>query len=52
VLEAYMAIAERAPQRVVAIDATDAIAKVHKKIIGVVEERLLSEPSLPKEKMS
>lgn len=52
VLEAYMAIAERAPQRVVAVDATDAIAKVHKKIIGVVEERLLSEPSLSKEKMS
>ncbi|MCU1219785.1 MAG: thymidylate kinase [Candidatus Angelobacter sp.] len=52
VLEAYMAVAERAPQRVVAVDATDAIAKVHKKIIGVVEERLLSEPSLSKEKMS
>ena len=40
VLAAYMAIAERAPQRVAQVDAADPIAKVHKKIIGIVEERL------------
>ena len=40
VLAAYMAIAKRAPQRVVAVDAADPIAKVRKKIIGIVEERL------------
>jgi dTMP kinase len=41
VLEAYMAIAERDPQRVVAVDATDAIAKVHKRIVRIMEERVL-----------
>jgi dTMP kinase len=41
VLEAYMAIAERDPQRVVAVDATDAIAKVQKRIVRIVEERVL-----------
>jgi len=45
-----MAIAKRVPQRVVAVDATDAIARVHKKIVGVVEERLLSEMHFLKEK--
>lgn len=40
VLAAYMEIAERAPQRVAQVDAADPIAKVHKKIIGIVEERL------------
>jgi dTMP kinase len=41
VLEAYMAIAERDSQRVVAVDATDAIAKVQKRIVRIVEERVL-----------
>ena len=39
---AYMAIAKRAPHRVVQVDAADPIAKVQKKIIRIVEERLLS----------
>jgi len=42
VLAAYMAIAERAPQRVATVDAADPIAKVQKKIVLIVEERLLS----------
>jgi dTMP kinase len=42
VLAAYMAIAKRAPERVVPIDAADPIPKVQKKIIRVVEERLFS----------
>jgi dTMP kinase len=42
VLAAYMAIAERAPQRVATVDAADPIAKVQKKIAGIVEERLLA----------
>ena len=42
VLAAYMAIAQRAPQRMVAVDAADAIAKVQKKIVRIVEERLFS----------
>jgi thymidylate kinase len=50
VLAAYMAIAERAPERVVPVDAGDAIAKVHKKIVGIVEERLFSEKPLSKQK--
>jgi len=45
VLAAYMAIAKRAPQRVVPVDARDAVDKVHEKIIAIVEERL----SLPRE---
>ncbi len=40
VLAAYMTIAKRAPQRMIQVDAADAIAKVHKKIVGIVEERL------------
>jgi len=36
-----MAIAKRAPQRVAHVDAADPIAKVQKKIIRIVEERLL-----------
>jgi thymidylate kinase len=51
VLRGYMAIAKRAPQRVVAVDATDPIAKVHKKIVGIVEERLFSDRPLSKQKM-
>ena len=50
VLAAYMAIAKRARQRVVPVDAADPIAKVHKKIVDVVQERLLSERSVSKEK--
>jgi dTMP kinase len=42
VLAAYMAIAERAPQRVATVDAADPIAKVQKKIARIVEERLLA----------
>ncbi|HEX4603310.1 MAG TPA: dTMP kinase [Candidatus Angelobacter sp.] len=47
---AYMAIAKRAPQRVAQVDAADPIAKVHKKIVGIVNERLFSEKSLSKQK--
>jgi len=50
VLAAYMAIAKRARQRVVPVDAADPIAKVHKKIVGIVEERLFSEKSLSNQK--
>src|SRR5438270_1684184 len=50
VLAAYMAIAERDPQRVVPVDAADPIAKVHKKIVGIVEERLRSQKPLSKQK--
>jgi len=52
VLAAYMAIAERDPKRVVPVDAADPIAKVHKKIISIVEERLFSDKSLSKQKTS
>jgi dTMP kinase len=45
---AYMAIAERAPHRIAQVDAADPIAKVHKKIVRVVEERLLAELSTVK----
>ena len=41
VLAAYMAIAQRAPQRVVQVDAADPIAKVQNRIVRIVEERLL-----------
>jgi thymidylate kinase len=51
VLAAYMSIAKRAPQRVVPVDAADPIAKVHKKIVGIVEERLFSEKPLSKQKI-
>jgi len=39
VLAAYIAIAKRAPERVVPVDAADPIPKVQKKIIHIVEER-------------
>jgi thymidylate kinase len=45
-----MAIAKRAPQRVVAVDAADPIPTVHKKIVAVVEERLFSDKPLSKQK--
>lgn len=41
VLAAYMTIAQRAPQRVVQVDASDPIAKVQNRIVRIVEERLL-----------
>jgi dTMP kinase len=50
VLAAYMAIAKRDPQRVVQVDAVDAIAKVHKKIVDIVEERLFSDRAVSKQK--
>jgi dTMP kinase len=40
VLESYLAIAEREPQRVVKVDAKDKIPKVQEKIIAVARERL------------
>lgn len=40
VLDAYLAIAEREPQRMMKVDAREPVAKVHKKIVGIVEERL------------
>ncbi len=42
--EAYLAIAEREPQRVVKVDAKEPVAKVHKKIVAIVEERLVGSP--------
>ncbi|HWF05748.1 MAG TPA: dTMP kinase [Candidatus Angelobacter sp.] len=50
VMAAFLAIAERAPQRVAKIDATDPIAKVQQRIARVVEERFLAELSPVKEK--
>ena len=50
VLAAYMAIAQREPQRVIPIDAADAIAKVQQKIARVVETRLFSARGAAKEK--
>jgi dTMP kinase len=41
VLAAYMAIAERAPERVATVDAADPIGKVKKRIAQIIEERLL-----------
>jgi len=38
--DAYLAIAERDPRRVVKVDAKEPVAKVYKKIIGIVEQRL------------
>lgn len=43
VLQAYMDIAKRSPQRVAMVDAADPIPKVQKKIARIVEERLLSQ---------
>ena len=41
VLNAFLAIADREPHRVVKVDAREPIAKVHKKIVNAVEDRLL-----------
>jgi dTMP kinase len=40
VLEAYLAIADRDPQRVIRVDAREAVDTVHQKIVEVVEQRL------------
>src|SRR5262245_8220159 len=40
VLDTYLAIAERAPQRVVKVDAKEPVAKVHRKITEIVEAKL------------
>lgn len=45
VLDAYLAIAKREPQRVVKVDARDPIPEVHRKIVGSVEERLMKKSS-------
>ena len=42
--EAYLAIAEREPHRVVKVDAKEPVGTVHKKIVKIVEERLLRSP--------
>src|SRR5215475_13636223 len=38
--DAYLAIAERDPQRVVKVDAKEPVTKVCKRILGIVEQRL------------
>jgi dTMP kinase len=43
VLAAYMAIAKRAPERVVQVNAKHAVSKVHERIVRFVEERLFKE---------
>jgi dTMP kinase len=40
VLQAYLAIAQREPERVVSVDAKEAMDKVHRKITSVVEKKL------------
>ena len=45
VLDAYLAIAKREPERVVKVDARDPIPEVHRKIVGSVEERLMKKSS-------
>ncbi len=52
VLAAYVAIASREPERVVQVDATDAIPKVHKKILQITEERLMPAQRGAREKTS
>ena len=42
--EAYLAIAEREPHRVVKVDAKEPVGTVHRKIVKIVEERLLRSP--------
>jgi dTMP kinase len=45
VSQAFNTIAKRAPERVVQVDAKDPVIKVHKKITGIVEKRLLAKGS-------
>jgi dTMP kinase len=40
VLDAYAAIADSDPQRIVKVDAREPVTKVHKRIVGIVQERL------------
>lgn len=40
VLDAYLTIAQREPERVVRVDAKEAVDKVHKKIVSIVESHL------------
>ena len=47
VLEAFLALAAREPQRVVKVDAAEQIANVHRKIVESVEKRLVKLPKLP-----
>jgi dTMP kinase len=41
VMDAYLAIAKREPQRVVKVDAREPIPEVHRRIVQSVEERLM-----------
>ncbi len=50
VLEAYLALAEREPERVVKVDAKESAAKVQKEIVRVVEERFLPGPGTKESK--
>jgi dTMP kinase len=45
--QAYLALADREPQRVVKVDARDPAARVHKKIVELVKERLETDPAHP-----
>ncbi len=45
VLDSYLAIAKREPQRVVKVDARNPIPEVHRKIVQSVEERLMKKSS-------
>jgi dTMP kinase len=40
VLDAYLAIADREPQRVIKVDAREEVDVVYEKIVGIVEQRL------------
>lgn len=40
VLQAFLTIAQREPERVVAVDAKEAVDNVHRKIVSIVEARL------------
>ncbi len=48
VLDAYTAIAQREPERIVKVDATQDIPKVHKRIIAALEEKLRLTDVTPK----
>jgi dTMP kinase len=41
VLDAYLTIAKREPQRIVKVDAREPIPEVHQRIVKSVEERLM-----------
>ena len=46
VLAAYLEIAQREPERVIKVEAKDAIPKVHKRIVEIVEQRLAAKSDL------